>query len=961
MMTSELRRRHNAGSDDGGDGGKVAPTSSNTMATSPYHFLVADTESDKNTPPSTPSREVPTGTRQESDGGGGFNFFGLFTPTRKDAEPGPPAKNTHILIEVVAAQNLQPVTDLLGNKANDLILTDGAGNPYATIRMETASGTQQSSSIIHKTRPSRTKTLSPIWTVRTSSLYLLLVNDKEFRLSGGLTFEVLTGRGALLPFSHGQVTVPPPVVLDGDGERLEFRLIGSNVKEGGDSDDDEKAQNNILALRFRHATEEDLQFMMAVQPTKDLRESVTASSTPKAKSAGNIDTADIEEMDAFDKRLFVGEPADFQFKQDRPPRGHRQSKTAKQLNLVELRGGSKGDESRENEKLVRVQPYPDPKRPAETAWLSPTEVEMEAKSASKKWIKAGTGDFGTMYVEVIKCDGLPNLDQTVPPTGDKTDAFVAVLFEDTLVRTDVIFDRLNPRWMPWSMRAFAFPIKHPTSPLILGAFDYDDGPMNAHDPIGRVVINMSQFECDTVYVLTYKLHSSPTKDDDNGTITIRLRIEYNDEKKAYLESFGVAPRFHVNVDNTKAYDVLKYLCKGQVHMDKATTTTVKLYAYEWLSYFEYWFYAIDFMIGVLLWRGEAKFGERHMWFPVHSAVLFSAAVITIENPSLIPASFFLGISYIMGTIGYMRSHYPYPWDRCKSIMDVSSVITIGKNINRPIVFEPNQGAKEAENLERINQAKTDRVLTFLKAVKTAGLKFNREYNKTDAEAIAIETEDNDWSLFGAYLSYAHLALYYMCTFSRGIRNLVTWRSSHSYFITVYCFFTGVALLILPWGFILTWIARIFAWTLLGPWMKIFDIYVVKDYYRTRAELAADPTIEEPDIDALFADSKYTLLAKKVRIAAEDAIKLKDMREHRFGMYSQKTPAFDDSRFPSIPLPQSTARPFDPSGSEGIEYKYLGKDECSFNYLPGQKLRGTMVHIRAEEDGDDEASVVDKDD
>lgn len=140
-------------------------------------------------------------------------------------------------------------------------------------------------------------------------------------------------------------------------------------------------------------------------------------------------------------------------------------------------------------------------------------------------------------------------------------------------------------------------------------------------------------------------------------------------------------------------------------------------------------------------------------------------------------------------------------------------------------------------------------------------------------------------------------------------------------------------------------------------MKLFDIYVVKDYYRTRSELAADPTIEEPDIDALFADAKYTVLAKKVRVAAEDAIKLKEMREHRFGRYSARTPAFDESRFPSIPLPQSTARPFSAKGSEEMEYHYLGTDECSFSHLPGQKLQGTMVHVRAEDEDDDEPPAV----
>ena len=267
---------------------------------------------------------------------------------------------------------------------------------------------------------------------------------------------------------------------------------------------------------------------------------------------------------------------------------------------------------------------------------------------------------------------------------------------------------------------------------MLGVFDYDEGPMNAHDPIGRVVINMSQFECDTVYLLSYKLHSSPNKDDENGTITLRLRIEYNDEKKAYLESFGKAPRFHVNVDNNKALDVLRYLCKGPVNMEKATATTCKLYAYELLSYFEYYFYAIDFLIGVLLWRGEVKFGQQHIWLPVHSITLFLTAVITIENPKMIPAFFCLSIAYVMGVIGFSRSHFPNPWNKCKSIAEITSVITLGKNINRPVVIEANEGFEEAEIIEKIHRAKTDRVLTFLMAVKTAGLRFNREYNKTDA-------------------------------------------------------------------------------------------------------------------------------------------------------------------------------------------------------------------------------------
>ena len=57
----------------------------------------------------------------------------------------------------------------------------------------------------------------------------------------------------------------------------------------------------------------------------------------------------------------------------------------------------------------------------------------------------------------------------------------------------------------------------------------------------------------------------------------------------------------------------------------------------------------------------------------------------------------------------------------------------------------------------------------------------------------------------------------MCLASRALRNLLTWRSPNSYFITIYNFFAGVTLLVIPWGFLLTWTSRLLAWTLLGPW------------------------------------------------------------------------------------------------------------------------------------------------
>ena len=118
--------------------------------------------------------------------------------------------------------------------------------------------------------------------------------------------------------------------------------------------------------------------------------------------------------------------------------------------------------------------------------------------------------YGLALQEVLSCDDIPDLDFGI---GCHSDVFVAIVFEDKLVRTDVIFDCPSPRWPPWSSRAFVFPIKHPSSVLTIGVFDYDEGPLVSHDPAGRIVIEPSNFDTDTVYTLQYKLQSDAGMND----------------------------------------------------------------------------------------------------------------------------------------------------------------------------------------------------------------------------------------------------------------------------------------------------------------------------------------------------------------------------------------------------------------------------------------------------------------
>ena len=178
----------------------------------------------------------------------------------------------------------------------------------------------------------------------------------------------------------------------------------------------------------------------------------------------------------------------------------------------------------------------------ETAWLTEKEIHLEAEKPSKYWIESGTGDVGRLYVEVLWCDKLPNMDFSL--TGrDKTDAFACLVFEDCYVNTDVIRNVLSPRWMPWSQRAFALNIMHPSSQLMVGVFDYDSGFTDAgHDWIGRAVVNLSNLRPSTLYTKTFELHRSPRHGRAaHGSLTLRLRVEFPSQRKALLA--GAMPVF----------------------------------------------------------------------------------------------------------------------------------------------------------------------------------------------------------------------------------------------------------------------------------------------------------------------------------------------------------------------------------------------------------------------------------
>ena len=183
----------------------------------------------------------------------------------------------------------------------------------------------------------------------------------------------------------------------------------------------------------------------------------------------------------------------------------------------------------------RVRPSPDPKRSAETKWLSEKEINSEALKPSQKWIEIGSGNLGKVYVEIISADGLPNLDGGISRQ-DKSDAFAMLVFEDCCAKTDIIDDCLSPRWLPWMQRAFALNIDHPSSDLFVGVFDHDAGIAGHHDLIGRFAIELSSLRPSTTYTLSFNLYEDSFSNDRvaRGPIALDFQIRPVPEQSSIL-------------------------------------------------------------------------------------------------------------------------------------------------------------------------------------------------------------------------------------------------------------------------------------------------------------------------------------------------------------------------------------------------------------------------------------------
>ncbi|KAG7372677.1 C2 domain containing protein [Nitzschia inconspicua] len=585
---------------------------------------------------------------------------------------------------------------------------------------------------------------------------------------------------------------------------------------------------------------------------------------------------------------------------------------------------------------VKVKPHPDPftpETPKKTQYLTPTLLKSLTKAPSRRWIQAGSTKgqkYGRLYIEVLSAHGLPNVDYG-QRLGNQTDAFCCLIYGDCMAETDVIDDELSPHWLPWTQRAFCFALGHPSQVLYLGVFGYKRNPMQ-HAPIGRVEINITNLQHDTLYELHYDLSSRSHKYNgrvSNGTIRVRVRVEVDDERQYLLSSLRLPPSNYINSAKKKSMRVARYTAMGEYdNQDKFQLAVLQGYIDEILQgYVRRILYALtDGMQSLVLWRNQIKLGkDGRFGFPLYSLLVFCMSVLVIEIPNLIPGMMFLGLALFMLAQMQIRiQSNPSPLKRCFGFWYYLKILVTGKTTVDFEEIKANHGLEEIEVIERLLQERIEKDREFFgkrEAVEKVIEEIEQEQVATNSKTIPLELM--------TVLGKVQGIVGGVCRAFRFVDTVITWEESDvSFFITLFFIILGFTLLFIPWSFIFTWTGRLAVFALFGPQNKILDLV----YFRHM------PT-DEQKIRDLFMERML-----KARAQQEENRKLKAFRHALFGKYATTVPSIMWTPHNDFPIPSSSARYH---GSESyVVPRADDLERCPF--IPGQKLFGVMI-LRPEDE------------
>ncbi len=524
---------------------------------------------------------------------------------------------------------------------------------------------------------------------------------------------------------------------------------------------------------------------------------------------------------------------------------------------------------------------------------------------SYNWIEAGSGRLGKIYLEILKCTDLPNMD-----IGSKTDAFCSIIYEDCIVNTDVINDELSPRWPPWSQRAFCFRMAHGSSQILIGVFDHEID--KGATPIGRVSVDATNLHPNTEYVLVFDLYKSIL---DNvrrevGKLTIRLKMEYHSFKDVVIGSLQIPSLNYINLAKKADFRCAHFVCYGEENLQRMDMEAIYSYKAEIEEYLSVFNQVGRAAVTVFLWRGHVNFPGTAIKLPLHSLIAYIVASSLIEDWNRLPGVFFFNIAWFLLATNEHRYRHPSPWHQPMSFIGMWNALVFGDMVRPAIISEhENESAVRRYKQDLLKRQEDER-----EASERAQARAEEIANLTSGEGRENSDEMMETKLgkvsinpLAPLLLRVQDILGLVCKSLRIIRSIVMWDECYIAFaLANVCLALSLIVLFIPWNVILRWLFRLLVHSLMGPWMKLVDVF----YLQKLDSQGEDNVAKQLQIAAREKMESLNIAKKAFMMKMEDFSKTKAIKRYMFGKFVTRVPQFKEYRYKDNPLPGSTAKPFD---------------------------------------------------
>jgi hypothetical protein len=291
-----------------------------------------------------------------------------------------------------------------------------------------------------------------------------------------------------------------------------------------------------------------------------------------------------------------------------------------------------------------------------------------------------------------------------------------------------------------------------------------------------------------------------------------------------------------------------------------------------------------------------------------------------------------------------RRNVPDVWSRCKPYSELIETLVVGESSTPPASIKSRENYAEAQ---AFREAQIKRILDSELRAQEAyeeSLKAQEEYEQ-EMEDIGDTDTDITTKSTGIKIEPFKRMLYplqqnlaIVCRYVRHTKYILFWEECYlSFWITTGCLLVSFIFLFVPWAFLIKWGARLFVWALFGPWMKLVDIYYVREIESRTDDEIARLKHKEHERRRLAT----TAAVSEARVKRENTAKLKAMKKHMFGKFITRVPVLKEDRYRDMPLSDSMATPCQP---KPLPLSELAMQEAGYHRtrLPGQHLVGDMI-------------------